>query len=50
MVKLKAAQSGWNPKKTSPYKFYQFWINTADADVYRFLKFFTFMSIEEINT
>jgi tyrosyl-tRNA synthetase len=36
-------------KKTSPYKFYQFWINTADADVYRFLKFFTFLSIEEIN-
>ncbi len=36
-------------KKTSPYKFYQFWINTADADVYRFLKFFTFMSIEDIN-
>lgn len=35
-------------KKTSPYKFYQFWINTADADVYRFLKFFTFLSIEEI--
>ncbi|XNM90695.1 hypothetical protein ACLK1X_09325 [Escherichia coli] len=38
-----------DPKKTSPYKVYQFWINTADADVYRFLKFFTFMSIEEIN-
>ncbi|CRY53958.1 tyrosyl-tRNA synthetase [Yersinia intermedia] len=38
-----------DPKKTSPYKFYQFWINTADADVYRFLKFFTFMSMEEIN-
>ncbi|MFV0549504.1 MAG: tyrosine--tRNA ligase [Limnobaculum xujianqingii] len=38
-----------DPKKTSPYKFYQFWINTADADVYHFLKFFTFMSIEEIN-
>lgn len=36
-------------KKTSPYKFYQFWINTADADVYRFLKFFTFMSMEDIN-
>lgn len=35
-------------KKTSPYKFYQFWINTADTDVYRFLKFFTFLSIEEI--
>ncbi|MCD1126539.1 tyrosine--tRNA ligase [Jinshanibacter sp. LJY008] len=38
-----------DPKKTSPYKFYQFWINTADADVYRFLRFFTFMSIEEID-
>ncbi|CNC19736.1 tyrosyl-tRNA synthetase [Yersinia frederiksenii] len=38
-----------DPQKTSPYKFYQFWINTADADVYRFLKFFTFMSMEEIN-
>ncbi len=38
-----------DPKKTSPYKFYQFWINAADADVYRFLKFFTFMSIEEID-
>ncbi len=47
LVKLKAAQSGWIQK--APYKFYQFWINTADADVYRFLKFFTFMSIEEIN-
>ncbi len=38
-----------DPKKTSPYKFYQFWINTADADVYRFLKFFTFMSVEDID-
>ncbi|HCQ8225395.1 TPA: tyrosine--tRNA ligase [Klebsiella variicola] len=38
-----------DPKKTSPYKFYQFWINTADADVYRFLKFFTFMDMAEIN-
>jgi hypothetical protein len=38
-----------DPKKTSPYKFYQFWINTADADVYRFPKFFTFMDIAEIN-
>lgn len=36
-------------KKTSPYKFYQFWINTADADVYRFLKFFTFLESAEIN-
>lgn len=38
-----------DPAKTSPYKFYQFWINTADADVYRFLKFFTFMPMAEIN-
>jgi tyrosyl-tRNA synthetase len=38
-----------DPKKTSPFKFYQFWINTADADVYRFLKFFTFLDIEAIN-
>ncbi len=29
-----------DPKKPARYKFYQFWINTADADVYRFLKFF----------
>lgn len=38
-----------DPRKTSPYKFYQFWLNTADADVYRFLKFFTFLSVETIN-
>jgi tyrosyl-tRNA synthetase len=37
-----------DPKKTSVYKFYQFWINTADADVIRYLKFFTFLSREEI--
>jgi tyrosyl-tRNA synthetase len=34
--------------KTSPYAFYQFWINTADADVYKFLRYFTFLSIAEI--
>ena len=34
--------------KTSPYSFYQFWLNTSDADVERFLKFFTFIPIEEI--
>jgi len=37
-----------SPTKTSPYAFYQFWINTADADVYRFLRYFTFLPIEEI--
>ncbi len=34
--------------KTSPYAFYQFWLQTADADVYRFLKYFTFLSVEAI--
>lgn len=37
-----------DPQKTSPYKFYQFWINTDDRDVVKYLKFFTFLSIEEI--
>jgi len=34
--------------KTSPYSFYQFWLNVADADVYRFLKYFTFLDTAEI--
>jgi tyrosyl-tRNA synthetase len=34
--------------RTSPYAFYQFWLGTADADVYRFLRYFTFLSIDEI--
>ncbi|MDY0007529.1 MAG: tyrosine--tRNA ligase [Spongiibacteraceae bacterium] len=34
--------------KTSPYAFYQFWMNTADADVYRFLRYFTFLPIDQI--
>lgn len=35
-------------KKTSPYEFYQFWINAADADVIKYLKIFTFLTREEI--
>jgi tyrosyl-tRNA synthetase len=35
-------------RRTSPYAFYQFWLNTADADVYRFLRYFTFLSVAEI--
>jgi len=35
-------------KKTSQYAFYQFWINTADSDVYKFLRFFTFLSEEKM--
>ncbi|WP_248926484.1 tyrosine--tRNA ligase [Paenibacillus hamazuiensis] len=34
--------------KTSPYQFYQFWINTDDNDVVKFLKYFTFLNAEEI--
>lgn len=35
--------------KTSPYAFYQFWLNTADADVYTFLRYFSFLSPAEID-
>jgi tyrosyl-tRNA synthetase len=35
-------------KKTSPYAFYQFWLNTADADVYSFLRYFSFLPVERI--
>ena len=33
---------------TSPYHFYQFWINTDDKDAIKFLKYYTFLSLEEI--
>ena len=36
--------------KTSPYAFYQFWLNTADADAYKFLRYFTFLSVAYIAT
>ncbi|TCO71896.1 tyrosine--tRNA ligase [Chromatocurvus halotolerans] len=34
--------------KTSPYAFYQFWLGTSDADVYRFLRYFTFLDVDVI--
>ena len=34
--------------RTSPYAFYQFWMNTADADVYQFLRYFTFLEVAAI--
>jgi len=44
-----AAGAVWlDPAKTSVYKFYQSWIRTDDRDVVRYLKFFTFLSQEEI--
>lgn len=36
-------------EKTTPYEFYQFWINQLDEDVIKFLKYFTFLSKEDIN-
>ena len=38
-----------DPEKTTPYEFYQFWINTADADVIQYLKYFTFLDKETID-
>ena len=44
-----AAGAIWlDPAKTSPYAFYQFWLNSADDDVIKFLKVFTFMALDEI--
>jgi tyrosyl-tRNA synthetase len=37
-----------DPKRTSPYDYYQFWVNTDDRDVSRFLALFTFLPMEEI--
>ncbi|RUS48616.1 tyrosine--tRNA ligase [Cohnella sp. AR92] len=37
-----------DPNKTTPYEFYQFWANTDDRDVVKYLKYFTFLSKEEI--
>lgn len=37
-----------DPEKTSPYKFYQFWLNTSDADAEKYIKIFTLFGKEEI--
>lgn len=37
-----------DPRRTSPYAFYQFWLGTADADVYKFLRYFTFLPVADI--
>jgi len=37
-----------DPKKTSPYQFYQYWIQTDDRDVVRYLKYFTLLPLSEI--
>lgn len=38
-----------DPEKTSPYQFYQFWLNAADEDAKKWIRIFTFLSKEEIN-
>ncbi|MYV06147.1 MULTISPECIES: tyrosine--tRNA ligase [Furfurilactobacillus] len=38
-----------DPEKTTPYEFYQFWLNQDDNDVVKFLKYFTFLDEDEIN-
>jgi tyrosyl-tRNA synthetase len=46
--KTEAGTVWLDPAKTSAYEMYQFWLNTADADVERFLKYFTFLSLDDI--
>jgi tyrosyl-tRNA synthetase len=48
--KTEAGAIWLDPKRTSVYKFYQFWINTDDRDVIRYLKYFTFLSQAEIGS
>jgi len=48
--KTEAGAIWLDPEKTSVYKFYQFWVNTDDRDVIRYLKYFTFLSKEEIES
>ncbi len=38
-----------DPKRTSPYKFYQYWLNSSDEDSEKYIKIFTFLEQEEIN-
>jgi tyrosyl-tRNA synthetase len=39
-----------DPQKTSPYQFYQFWLNASDEDAEKWIKIFTFLSKEEVDT
>lgn len=48
MGKTEAGTVWLDAEKTSPYEFYQYWINTHDKDVIRFLKYFTFLELGEI--
>lgn len=46
--KTEAGNIWLDPTKTSPYQFYQFWLNASDADATRWIKLFTFLTREEI--
>ena len=47
--KSEAGENYWlDAKRTSPYKFYQFWLNSSDVDAERFIKYYTFLPKEEI--
>ncbi len=46
--KTEAGTIWLDPKKTTPYQFYQFWINTNDEDIIKFLKYFTFLDKDKI--
>ncbi len=48
MGKTEAGAVWLSPERTTPYAFYQFWVNTEDADVGRFLRYFTFFPEDEI--
>jgi len=47
--KTEAGTVWLDPERTSPFRFYQFWLNTDDRDVVRLLKFYTFMTKAEID-
>ena len=49
--KSEAGENYWlDAKRTSPYKFYQFWLNSSDVDAERFIKYYTFLPKEEIES
>lgn len=47
-VKRRQGPFGLTPSAPRPTAFYQFWLNTTDADVYKFLRYFTFLDVSEI--
>ncbi|MCD6066857.1 MAG: tyrosyl-tRNA synthetase [Bacteroidetes bacterium] len=50
MGKTEGGNVWLDPKKTSPYKFYQFWLNVSDEDAKKYIRFFTLLNKEDIET